>query len=135
MKKPADKMSLKFLPGVCSLIRGNAHNRFMAFRTPEISPVQSVRNLRGPNSQTPIYPTTPHFPPMHLKTIMLRRKKPKRPAKTKNLSPGACRIRVPKVLSLIEHTAPARLSYQVRDSRERALCAYLPYNRIRIDDE
>jgi len=36
MKKPADKKSLRYLPGVCRLFRGNAHNQFMASTAPQI---------------------------------------------------------------------------------------------------
>jgi hypothetical protein len=75
MKKPADKMSLKFLPGVCSLIRGNAHNRFMAFRTPEISPVQSVRDVPGPYRCCIPHPLPPFFSYEHENNIVTSKKR------------------------------------------------------------
>jgi hypothetical protein len=49
-------MSVRFLPEVCRLIRGNAHNPFMASRTSRIYPVQSVRELPGQYVDA-IYPT------------------------------------------------------------------------------
>jgi hypothetical protein len=71
MNKPADKKSLKYIPEVCSLIRGNAHNRFMAYRMPEIAPVQSVGYVPGLYPRLRFTPPLPRFRPMHMKTNAL----------------------------------------------------------------
>jgi len=53
MKKPADKMRLRYFLGVCSPIRENAHNQFMAST--------ALQTPQRPKSA--IYPTPPPFSP------------------------------------------------------------------------
>ena len=85
MKKPADKMSLRYLPEVCRSIREKAHNRFMASRASEFSPVQDVRYVPGlyPPAAPP---TPPPFLPHAYQNNQVTSKKPKVTCKNKQLA-------------------------------------------------
>jgi hypothetical protein len=63
-------MSVRFLPGVCSLIRENAHNQFMASTTLEILPFP----LSSPSQTATIYPqNTPPLPPFPPTPMKIKR--------------------------------------------------------------
>jgi len=59
MKNPADKTNLKYLPGVCRLIRENAHNQIMTATKLEIAQYSSA----PPASDDDLPHPSPHFLP------------------------------------------------------------------------
>jgi len=85
MKKPADKMSLRYFLGVCSSIRENAHNQFMASTA-----LQIPQRPKSATYPTPPPPFSPHAYENNEVTSIMTKNAHENKQLTSRSLPGIC---------------------------------------------